>query len=233
MRNITLFEEFKVKNRPGIKDSWDKGGTQNIMGTYGGNNKVNKSSIKSLDKSMEKIVKYFGISGKVKYMDSGSYGMAFSCGKYIIKLTSEIKEVREAEKMIGRDIPGCVKYYKIKYQPKFEIWAIMMDKVDSLSENQIGIINDIQRFALSETGKVSISKSLEFFSTCPIDKFLKFYKIKRGKNHPNYKILEEVYNDFQILIKKLIKSNICLDDVHSGNIGYKNGELISFDIMSF
>jgi len=236
MNIIKLFEEFRVKNRSGIKGSSHKGGSQEIMSRFGvdfDNDDfihIKKKYLKKLDTSMKKIAKKFGLSDTIKYLDSGSFGMAFSCGKYVIKLTSDRREINQVNKLLGKNVPGCTKYYKIMFNPDYEIWAIMLDKVDQLTNNQVGIINDIQSFLYQENNGTNASNLL-YLLECEIDEFLTFYGIEDRKDHKKYHIVEKTFNDFKDLINKLCDNNVTMDDIHSGNLGYKNDEMIAFDIM--
>lgn len=231
MNFIKIFEEFKVKNRRGIKDSKNKRGSQKIIGQFGSSgDNFKKKYIKRLDDSLKKISKKFGLSDNIKYLDSGSFGMAFSCGKYVIKLTSDEREVNQVNNLLGKTIPGCVKYYKIMFNPDYEIWAIMLDKVDDLTTNQIGIINDIHKFVYRKNRGSNV-ENLLYLLECDIDDFLEFYGITDKKDHKKFHIVEKTFNDLKDLIKKLSDNNVVMNDVHSGNLGYKNGEMIAFDIM--
>lgn len=228
---IKIFEEFKVKNRSTLKGSTDKRGSRVIMRQFGSNGNIKKRYLKRLDRSMKKISKKFGLSDTIKYIDSGSFGMAFSCGKYVIKLTSDEREVNQVNQLLGKDIPGCVRYHKIMFNPDYEIWAIMLDKVDQLTNDQIGIINDIQKF-LSKSNQGTNEGNLHYLLECDIDDFLEFNRIKDRKGHRKYKVVEKTFNDLKELVSKLVKGKVTLDDIHSGNLGYKNNKLIAFDIMT-
>ena len=68
-------------------------------------------------------------------MNAGAFGMAFIAdGDKIIKLTSNRDEAAEVKGLIDKKVPGCIEYYDIVYSKKFDIWAILMQRTESLTK---------------------------------------------------------------------------------------------------
>lgn len=131
---LNTFEGFKIGKSKRIKSDYkegDKLGVTAVFGDLPKNKFSNKKEI--LKKILKSVAKRFNIK-KVKYMDAGAFGMAFIADDdKIIKLTSAEGEAASVKKVIGKDIPSCIKYYDMVFIDKYHIWAILMDKAESLT----------------------------------------------------------------------------------------------------
>lgn len=225
MNYLKTFEAFKsVKKTGKIKRHWRKGrgGVTTVMGNISdkdaegwtlGSDAFDPSNLNDL---MKKLVKRFNVE-KVKYMNAGAFGMAFIAdGDKIIKLTSSADEAAEVKGLIGKIIPGCVKYYDIVYSKKFDIWAILMQKSESLTKKEEKIFSFLFGYNVELIDKDRIEDIRKEMSGITITKSeLRSY-------------VEEIVN----LKNKLESNDISTQDLHVGNMGRLDGELVHFDIMS-
>lgn len=204
---IKTFEKFKgIKKTKKIrtKDA-NKGGVDAIMGGI----IEAKANLNSL---MGKLCKRFCVK-KVKYMNSGAYGMAFIADKTkVIKLTSSSNEAGDVKKIIGKKIPGCVEYYDVVFYKKYGLYAVLMDRADDLTKIE----------------KLAIDILLEVSSQ------ITDYTINRviSETEMSKTDIKSLNNEVRNLKKDLEKNDVSTDDLHIGNMGRVNGKLVHFDIMS-
>lgn len=208
MKFVKLFEEYKISKSKKIFKHKDKGGVSSTIGEL-----TNKKTTNALEDIIESLVKRFNIKGKVKYINSGTFGMAFVIKDKVIKLTSNKSEANIAKGLIGENIPNCVKYYDIIYLSDYKIWAILMDKAEKLSKQEksvVEILTSSFAYTLSDFNKVKDKMS--------------DIKISDDK-------LKKLWEDYMQMYSSLNDNNISLNDLHEDNIGYLNGTMVHFDIM--
>lgn len=207
MKHLNLFEEFDLKKIRKIYKHLDKGkgGATAVI------NSIGEESIELLEDVLKSVTKRFGLNSKVKYMNSGSFGMAFVVDDLIIKLTSSNNEAMIAKSFIGKKIPHCVNYYDIVYIKRYNIYAILMDKAEKLSKDEKHIV-----------GKLANSASL----MNDFDRLKKKYG-----NDISLSKLYKIYKDYREMYKSLKENNVSIQDLHEGNIGYINDKMVHFDIM--
>ena len=220
MNYLKTFESFKsVKKSGKIIRHWKKGrgGVTSVMG-----NISDKDA--NLNDLMEKLVKRFKVE-KVKYINAGAFGMAFIAdGDKIIKLTSSPSEAAEVKGFIGRNIPGCVKYYDIVRSKKFDIWAILMQKCENLSKKEEKIFSLLFEEGLDNFDEDDLDSG-QNFSKDQINDIASDLRLSK-------KELMSFIRELRNLKDKLDKNEISTNDLHTGNMGRLNGELVHFDIMS-
>lgn len=208
MKHIKLFEKFKNRKRVLRDIDYGKEGISEITNKIEPKHKEINSPLRKLKLVMEKIKNRMGLTEEIKYINSGSWGMAFKIGDKVIKLTSNREEVSVAKKLVGKEIPNVVNYYQILYIEEYGIWAILMDLVNMLSKKEKFLI-DIFQFCLDleevmdEIRPTRITKS-EALS---------------------------MWIEYQDLVESLEKSGIPTADMHPDNIGRFHGKLVHFDIM--
>jgi len=220
MNYLQTFERFEgVKKTKKIKKHWrsDRGGVSSVMGSI-----VNKDA--NLNDLMKKLVKRFKIE-KVKYMNAGAFGMAFIAdGDKIIKLTSNRDEAAEVKGLIDKKVPGCIEYYDIVYSKKFDIWAILMQKCENLSKKEEKIFS-----LLFEEG-------LDNFDEDDLDRGQNFSKDRINDIASELRLSKEELMSFireLVELKDKLESNdISIGDLHTGNMGRLDDELVHFDIMA-
>ena len=208
MIRIKLFEKFKNRKRVLRDIDYGKEGISEITNKIEPKHKEINSPLRKLKLVMEKIKNRMGLTEEIKYINSGSWGMAFKIGDKVIKLTSNREEVSVTKKLVGKKIPNVVNYYQILYIEEYGIWAILMDLVNMLSKKEKFLI-DIFQFCLDleevmdEIRPTRITKS-EALS---------------------------MWIEYQDLVESLEKSGIPTADMHPDNIGRFHGKLVHFDIM--
>ena len=215
MRYLNLFEEFKIKKTKKIYKHLDKGkgGVERILGNISDDTylpDIDDEHIDLLSIVLKSVTKRFGLKSNVKYINSGTFGMAFVVDDKIIKLTSNKSEAMVAKSLIGRKIPHCVNYYDIVYIKRYNIYAILMDKAEKLSPTEKGVV-----------GKLSDSVVI----------MNDYDKLKKKFSDISDSKLKKIYKDFREMYKSLKDNNISIQDLHEGNIGYINDKMVHFDIM--
>src|ERR1017187_2354178 len=141
MKYLNLFEEFKIRKLQKVSRQIgaDKhGGIKEVVKKF-----KKKPHNPILEDILESLVTKFKLKGKVKYLNSGSFGMAFAIDDKVIKLTSSKSEALVAKKLIPEKISHCINYYNVVYMKKYKIYAILMDRADKLTRNEklvIGIL---------------------------------------------------------------------------------------------
>lgn len=160
---------------------------------------------------------------KLKFLDSGFFGNAYEIDDKVLKITSDIREVNDVYKIVGKKLPGVVKYYKIKKIENSQYYAILMDKVITL-EDYIKKYNDIKKV------KKFINHILNnlYYNWNDINNFDYFKKLVL------YEISEEKYMNWFLLkfwnFYKKLKFLDNFPDINFYNIGIdKKNELIFFD----
>ena len=221
MNYLKTFESFKsVKKTGKIKKHWrsGRGGVTTVMGSI-------SDKDANLNDLMEKLVKRFNVE-KVKYMNAGAFGMAFIADdNKIIKLTSSADEAAEVKGLIGKIIPGCVEYYDIVYSKKFDIWAILMQKSESLTKKEEKIFRLLIEYPFTDIENINPT-----FDNLTLKKLHNRCNSKIGNISKSE--LKSYINEYVELHHKLEKNEISTQDLHTGNMGRLDGELVHFDIMS-
>jgi len=220
MNYLQTFERFEgVKKTKKIKKHWrsDRGGVSSVMGSI-----ANKDA--NLNDLMKKLVKRFKIE-KVKYMNAGAFGMAFIAdGDKIIKLTSNRDEAAEVKGLIDKKVPGCIEYYDIVYSKKFDIWAILMQKCENLSKKEEKIFSLLFEEGLDNFDEDNLDRS-QNFSKDRINDIASELRLSK----------EELMSFIRELVElkdKLESNDISIGDLHTGNMGRLDDELVHFDIMA-
>jgi len=220
MKHLTIFEEFKIKKTKKIHKHLDKerGGVEKIVGNI--KDKSSSYPIDILGDVLKSVTKRFGLKSKVKYMNSGSFGMAFVVGDdKIVKLTSSKSEAMVAKFLVGKKIDHCVNYYDIVYIKEYSIYAILMDKAEKLSPEEKKIVKYLSGSAIYMNDFKRLKKDLDERGS-----FLSKKEISESK-------LKRIYDDFREMYISLKKNKISITDLHENNIGYVNNKMVHFDIM--
>jgi hypothetical protein len=225
MKHLTIFEEFKIKKTKKIHKHLDKerGGVEKIVGNI--TDKSSSYPIDILGDVLKSVTKRFGLKSKVKYMNSGSFGMAFVVGDdKIVKLTSSKSEAMVAKFLVGKKIDHCVNYYDIVYIKEYSIYAILMDRAEKLSEKEKYVVSLLSGSAIYMNDLHRLEKKVRKDD---------FEIMGNNKNHKpiSESKLKRVYDDFREMYISLKKNKISITDLHENNIGYVNNKMVHFDIM--
>lgn len=215
MLYLQTFEAFKLKKKKKIKRDYRKGsgGTTAIM-----NNIIGEDG--SLPDLLEKLCKRFNVK-KVKYKACGVFGMAFLADdNKVIKLTSSKAEASDVNQLIGKEIPGCVNYFDIVYSKKFDIYCILMERVEVLKGKEKKMISEI----IDTIYTYPNYSDKEVIESAAMDEY--------GNPQFSPDKLKIYLTELKQLESKLKSAGVSVDDIHSDNLGRRNGELVHFDVMS-
>ena len=215
MLHLKTFEAFKLKKKKKIKRDWRKGsgGTTAVM-----NSIVDENG--SLPDLLEKLCVRFNVK-KVKYKACGVFGMAFLADDdKVIKLTSSKAEASDVNQLIGKEIPGCVNYFDIVYSKKFDIYCILMERVEVLKGKEKKMISEIIDTIYTNPNY----SDKEVIESAAMDEY--------GNPQFSPDKLKIYLKELKELESKLKSAGVSVNDIHSDNLGRRNRELVHFDIMS-
>ncbi len=217
---VKTFEKFKNLKKVYKDLDKDKIGIDKIT------SEISKSDpLKKLKKIVKQISKSFGYGSEVRYLDSGSCGMAFVIKDKVIKLTSNEEEFLIAKQLLGQNIPNMVRYYRVTRVKEYDIWAILMDKARNLNKDESEAMNLIDDYGYVDLGWTHENiKDLMEDSFSDIEKYAKKSKI-------SIRLVKRVWDDYKNMIYNLIKNSISIKDLHPGNIGYLGKDMVHFDLM--
>ena len=177
---------------------------------------------------LEEVCSDFNLDfSKLKFLNSGSFGNAYSINDKVLKITTDIREVNDVYNIIGKKLQGVVKYYKIQKVRNTLYYAILMEKVITLEEfiknknfkigNIVNYIDWILWYIWEYWNKI---ENLDEFI-----KILKKEEVSVKENHFEMWLIHKIWN-----LYKKIKWLKRPPDLHSGNIGFdKDENLVYFD----
>ena len=207
--------------------------------------KIHQSIGDNLGETIKILKNDFNIN-KIKYAGEGHFGMAFMVDDdKILKLTNNddeirgIKKVINIQKKLGGTVPGVIHYYDVKYYPKSKVYAILMDEVELLSEKD----ETVYTVLYYEEARYSDSPFWDSFNDKNERKeIVKIVSDRLSDPYPedelepydlDYSEIVDYIEKYEELLLKLEDNAVPTADLHGGNIGIKNGELIHFDVMDF
>ena len=210
--------------------------TQNPRGV----GKIHQSIGDNLSDTIKVLKNDFGFD-KIEYAGEGHFGMAFVVNDdKILKLTNNEDEIRGIKKVLNKDIPGVIHYYDVKHYPDSNVYAILMDKVDLLSTEEETVYTTMYY----EGSNYSDS---DFWDEYDDDDEIRdelIDKLQDRLQNPeeedelesydlDYDEIVNYIEKYRELLNKLEENGVPTADLHGGNIGVKDGELIHFDVMDF
>lgn len=166
------------------------------------------------------IARHFNLNlnDEIKYLSSGSFGDAYKIGNKVIKITTDKREINSVKNIINKNINSIVKYYGY-FKLNEKIYALLMDYVIPLEKyvkknnGDEQFVMDVIETLVNNWGKI---KNFEEYINL-ID-----YEVKPTDFH--HDILLKLYRFYKKI--KQYKDN---PDLHFGNLGIKNNELVMFD----
>ena len=216
--------------------------TQNPRGV----GKIHQSIGDNLKDTIDILKQDFNLN-RIKYVGQGHFGMAFMVDDdKILKLTNNddeirgIKKVINIQKKLGGTVPGVIHYYDVKYYPKSKVYAILMDEVELLSEKD----ETVYTVLYYEEARYSDSPFWDLFNgdEDERDEIIDIVSERLSDPRPedelepydlDYDEIVDYIEKYEELLLKLEDNTVPTADLHGGNIGIKNGELIHFDVMDF
>ena len=178
----------------------------------------------------ENVKKFEEIHPNAKRLQGyGYYGIAYDTGESIVKLTLDETEEEMAKKIMNNQIKNkniFPNIYNIKeFQAENDniIYAIEMEKIKTLNENEKIIYNNIEEL-ISENFDFPIYAWNEVYYK--IKSQIEKKDLKENIKKQAIKILEQYIK----LNKKLEKEDLHASDLHAGNIGWKNDQFVIIDL---
>jgi len=208
--------------------------------------KIHQSIGDNLGETIKILKNDFNIN-KIKYAGEGHFGMAFMVDDdKILKLTNNddeirgIKKVINIQKKLGGTVPGVIHYYDVKYYPKSKVYAILMDEVELLSEKD----ETVYTVLFYEEARYSDSTFWDLFNgdDDERDEIIDIVSERLSNPRPkdelepydlDYSEIVDYIEKYEELLLKLEDNVVPTADLHGGNMGIKDGELIHFDVMDF
>jgi len=205
--------------------------------------KLGQDNLSSL---MDDLKTTFDIN-KIKYVGRGAHGLAFQVdNNRIIKITNDKDEIAVIKRLfniqndiedtidLDREIPGVINFYKLKYYPNYDFYAILMDKANPLPFEEKKVYDVIHQ----EMGSYTDSPFWDEFDDEDDD--VRDELLDRINDELNQFNIDISYSEIIDYIEKyrellilLDDNNISTQDLHGGNIGEINGELVHYDVMDY
>ena len=199
--------------------------------TKKGVGKIHSSVGDNLNEIIKMLKKDFNFNN-IEYAGEGFHGITFIVDNdKAIKLTNNEDEIRGIENLVGEDIPGVIHYYDIKEYPKYNMYAILMDKIDLLPEEQASLYS----IMASQEGNFSDSQFWIDYDENQdelIQQLSMDVNDETGLTIDDDEIIEYI-DSYRELVYKLEENGVSTEDLHGENIGKINDELVHFDIMKF
>jgi len=220
MKYLLLFEELKIKKTKKIYKHLDdgRGGAEAILGIIDDSNDItggdggSDGTIGFLGDILKRLIKRFGLKTKVKYINSGSFGMAFGVdNNKVIKLTSNDGEAMIAKNMQGKNIPHCVNYYDVVLIKGYGVYAILMDRAEMFDKETEAVVDVMTDMNIAQCTVKEVKR--------------------RSGSSLNDKKIKKIVDDYVKMYKALTKNKVSLQDLHTGNMGYLDGKMVHFDMM--
>ena len=193
-----------------------------------------------------KIAKKLGFK-QAEYINSGYWGNIYDIGilDKLMKLTMDKEEAATSFKLKGKKLKNVVNFYDV-YQIDLSkyvnlknilLFVIIMDKVDFDKEKNQKLDNNLDNtiqtyyFDHPQDSKFEdLNMMVSYMTTNPYlsDYGLEQYIKSIDKRHKNG--IFEFYQFIISLTRELKEYGITYADIHHGNLGRRNGKLISFDM---
>lgn len=141
------------------------------------------------------------------YVGHGAAGIAYQNGdpNTIIKLTRYQSEAKNAYRLMGKDIPCCVKVFDVHQVAQQGVWQITLERVRPLSEEEIEIFDLFFMY-----GRKSLSYLTDNYEKSLVKKY---------------------FNEYDQLRKCLHANGVADADAQGDNLGRKsNGQLCLLDV---
>jgi len=217
MKFIKTYEKYGIENPKRIKKHVNQGGGaldifRRMADTYYniGKKEFNTglSVYKDILIELKRIFKKKVDVDTIKYLNNGSYGMAFDAGDKVIKITTDATEAEIAEKLIKKKYKNCVRYYEVVHIPTYDIYAILMDKAETLNKKEIAIIDLLREY----DGHFEYDKSTKSYH--PMGEYLSMKNLlSKLKGYKVTKIeLQKYINAYFEMIDSLAEQKIPSDD---------------------
>jgi hypothetical protein len=170
-------------------------------------------------------------STNFKLIGTGQYGIAFSFYDKVLKVTTSKKEFDTSYEFIDMEYEGAVRYYLAFQYLNLPLWIIIQDKLSTLPKMERDIYTTLYYLGANDMDNPEFSSVEELISALQrrlrnpkSEDELSSYEIRKRD-------LRNYFRKYSELRDKLIANGISVDDLHGENIGFKDGELVHFDIM--
>ena len=191
---------------------------------------INKIDKMFTEENVEKFEEIYPNAKKIK--GHGFFGIAYDTGSSIVKLTTDKTEKKMADKIINENMyqnifPNIYNVHTFQTNSN-EIYAIEMEKIQTLNEIEKRIFNEIQFKMKKILGNMPTVAPVENIKNIKND----IINIINKKN-----IMTDLKNKMKMMLNKYIElhekvkeQDLLRIDLHENNLGWKNNELIVLDI---
>ncbi|MFW5847546.1 MAG: GNAT family N-acetyltransferase [bacterium] len=167
-------------------------------------------------------------------MGEGSWGHAFSSGDKVIKVTTDLSEVKQSLKLKGKSSPRIADIYNVfeVSRPNGEKYNVII--LEKLQTNYNEIINKMVRiedlFKINLEDRPSFTEVVLRHWVNP-ENFEQVYGIEAFDALDGFPELKQFLKSILKISSELKKLNINSHDfLNPNNLGYKNGKLAFFDL---
>lgn len=185
------------------------------------NYKFKKSNILSI---IKQVVDFYYDEKDIKFIGSGFYGSVYQTSDEtkVLKITTDAKEVKKAERLRKINVPGVVDYYDVReinvYDSKerlrsYGLWSIILEKVYPLKEFEKSVWDSFEPYLKNEISS----------TTGNYKEYNKFYNndgtIDNKLPYNVYNVIDKMTKLIDLLIESSKKHKIKFYDLHAGNLG--------------
>jgi hypothetical protein len=182
-----------------------------------------KHLVKYTDYKINKILLFIEKRYRIKIskkLSSGDRGFAYLTNdNKVLKITKHVEEVNFYK--LGISSKNIVKCYNLYYLNKFNCWVILMDYIIPLSKEDIQIFTNlfIKFLGFNDLyeGKFTNKTKLKLKNFCEGEMI-------------RYKKAELICYGLSKIYKICNGYNLNVDEVHADNLGWKNDEMVAFDL---
>ena len=191
-----------------------------------------------------KIAKKLGFN-QAEFINSRSWGNVYDIGltDKLMKITTDEKEAKTSFKLVGKELKNVVKFYGVykleskKYDFAEDLYVIIMEKIEINQKESIKLDNNLDKaiqtyyFDNPKNNKIIDLNMLVYYLIK--NPYILYKGLEQYVKSVDKKYNNGIYEYYQFIIdlaRELKKYNITYGDIHSGNIGRRNGKLISFDM---
>lgn len=168
-----------------------------------------------------------------KFLGSGSWGAAYSTtDNRVLKFTYDSKEYEAAKPLIGRKNTYLVDLYGVEELGKGN-YAILMEKIQPLGDSHRKAVENFDRLLDNQyivgTGSVEIGRTWADILSDGYNEDTAAHLVSKD-TRSNIMSPLEVYKNMLKIYEEAEDNGAMLTDMHTENLGIKNGHLAALDL---
>jgi hypothetical protein len=168
-----------------------------------------------------------------KFLGSGSWGAAYSTtDNRVLKFTYDDKEYEAARQLVGEKNTYLVDLYGVEKLGKGN-YAILMEKIQPLNDRYKKAVENFDRLLDKQyivgAGSVEIGRTWADILSDGYDEDMAAHLASQNTESGIMSPVE-VYKNMLNIYKEAMDNGVMLTDMHTENLGIKNGHLAALDL---